>query len=307
MEEPYHEGELAVQTLTGTRDQAQRMSRSIHAGLPTPLTRFLATQRWMILGAADGTGDVWASFLTGEPGFVHTVEDRTIKVAGHPHDADPLHDIGLGVDATQVGALVIDFDRRMRARINGLLYRDDSELRIDVEQAYSNCMKYIQRREVTGTSAAAQVLRRSTADRLTARHAAWVRRADTAFIATATASRGADASHRGGAPGFLQCSADGRHVEFIDYRGNGMFNTLGNLVLDERAGLTVPDFETGAVLAMTGRARLKGGYVASEEARSVVFSVRRVVELAGALPFTFGPVEYSPFLPSAASSARPIA
>jgi predicted pyridoxine 5'-phosphate oxidase superfamily flavin-nucleotide-binding protein len=306
---PYHEGEKAVQARAGTRDQAHSMARTIKSGLPGVLARFLATQRWLVLGAADDEGYVWASFLTGEPGFVRAADDVTVAVIGHPAMTDPLHAIGLRRMDTPVGMLMIDFARRMRARINGQLHRSDRGLLIDVDQAYANCMKYIQRREVCGIDAARpHTVSRSVGDQLTPTQAELIRRADTAFIATGAGANGADASHRGGPPGFLSCSSDGARIEFVDYPGNGMFNTLGNLMLDERAGLTVLDFDAGAVLAVTGRARLTYHDASPESrdpARVVVFAVDRVVELCGALPFRFGPVEYSPLLPCGAPSASP--
>ncbi len=81
---------------------------------------------------------------------------------------------------------------------------------------------------------------------------AWIRRADTFFIATSHPEAGADASHRGGMPGFVRVEGD--RLVWPDYAGNAMFNTLGNIALHPRAGLVFPDFEAGATLQLTGRA-----------------------------------------------------
>jgi predicted pyridoxine 5'-phosphate oxidase superfamily flavin-nucleotide-binding protein len=58
-----------------------------------------------------------------------------------------------------------------------------------------------------------------------------IRRADTFFAATAHASRGTDASHRRGNPGFAKV-LDETTLRIPDYPGNSMFNTLGNLAVD---------------------------------------------------------------------------
>ena len=55
-----------------------------------------------------------------------------------------------------------------------------------------------------------------------------------------------DASHRGGQPGFVQVESD-RRLVFPDYAGNNHYNTIGNLVLDPRAGLLFVDFEQGSL------------------------------------------------------------
>ena len=90
------------------------------------------------------------------------------------------------------------------------------------------------------------------ADHLTGQDAALVRAADTMFIAT-TASAGTDVSHRGGSPSFIQITGPAT-VRFADYPGNSMFDTLGNLHLDQRAGLLIPDFGTGDLLHLSGSA-----------------------------------------------------
>ena len=300
MTSPYHEGEVAVQRHAGTVDQADAMVRTIRSCLPAPLMRFLAERRWIVMGGTDIDGSVWASLLVGEPGFVGAVNDTSVRVQGRPPIGDPLRDVGSRPAGQPTGLLAIDLGRRRRARINGLLHRTADQLVIDVEQVYANCMKYIQRRETIDNGN-----RRPTppvhtvCERMTSDHIAAVHAADTLFIATVARNHGADASHRGGPPGFLECSSDGTLIRFADYPGNGMFNTLGNLHLDGRAGLTVPCFDTGTVLQLSGSAAVTRD---SGDRRTVNFTVDRVVHCADALPFRFGPVEYSPFLPSAASS-----
>src|ERR1041384_5691157 len=86
---------------------------------------------------------------------------------------------------------------------------------------------------------------------LSRRQMEWISRADTFFIGSRHAEGGVDASHRGGQPGFVQC-IDERTLEFPDYAGNRMFQTLGNLVLDPTAGLLFVDFERGHTLQIAG-------------------------------------------------------
>ena len=81
----------------------------------------------------------------------------------------------------------------------------------------------------------------------------WIGRADTFFVASAHPEGGADASHRGGFPGFVRV-VDGRTLTWPDYDGNRMFNTLGNLVENPRAGLLFLDFENGRTLQLSGTA-----------------------------------------------------
>ena len=89
----------------------------------------------------------------------------------------------------------------------------------------------------------------------------WIASADTMFTASGYRGEGngtifgMDASHRGGAPGFIKVSSDTRLV-FPDYAGNNHFNTIGNLVMDPGIGLLFVDFDDGSVLQLTGRAHI---------------------------------------------------
>jgi len=85
-----------------------------------------------------------------------------------------------------------------------------------------------------------------------------VRNADTLFIASAAAD-GVDVSHRGGNPGFVRVTPDaaGRSVLTLpDFRGNFMFNTLGNIAARPQAGLLFVDYTSGDLLQLSGNAQI---------------------------------------------------
>jgi len=56
------------------------------------------------------------------------------------------------------------------------------------------------------------------------------------FLATANAEGYPDCSFKGGAPGFVQITAPDE-LAFPDYDGNGMFKSLGNVVVNPNVGL----------------------------------------------------------------------
>ena len=56
------------------------------------------------------------------------------------------------------------------------------------------------------------------------------------FIATADAQGRPDCSFKGGMPGFVQVTG-ANELAFPDYDGNGMFKSLGNLLLNQNVGL----------------------------------------------------------------------
>lgn len=285
----FHAGELAAQRSAGVAAAGARMARTIRSSMPTPLIGFLADQSWIHLSGADAAQRIWASTLLGDAGLIEVVDDTTLHLP-YPAADDPLRDL----DAeSEVGLLAIDLTRRRRARINGTVHPDTDGIRVHVDQCYANCPKYIQsrpHRPAVGTDPVVPTTRTDTAH-LTEADIELLDRADTAVLATIAPGFGADCSHRGGMPGFLQCSPDGTVIRFDDHPGNAMFNSLGNLELDDRAGLTVPDFDTGALLQITGRATVR---YATPDERTVEITVGHVVHRTGVLPWRYGPVEYSP-------------
>jgi predicted pyridoxine 5'-phosphate oxidase superfamily flavin-nucleotide-binding protein len=126
---------------------------------------------------------------------------------------------------------------------------------------------------------------------LDARQGAAIAAADTFFIASWHPAGGADASHRGGRPGFVEVR-DERTLEFPDYPGNNMFNTLGNLAGHPRAGLLFADFERGDLLQLTGRARVLG-----EHAVRIRIDVEEVRATPAGTSLRFELVESSPSNP----------
>jgi uncharacterized protein len=60
------------------------------------------------------------------------------------------------------------------------------------------------------------------------------------FLATADAEGRPDCSFKGGAPGFVTVTGSGE-IAFPDYDGNGMFKSLGNVLVNPHVGLLFID------------------------------------------------------------------
>jgi predicted pyridoxine 5'-phosphate oxidase superfamily flavin-nucleotide-binding protein len=257
----YHAGEIAVQNLAGAQSAAQRNGRIIRDALDPDAQQFIARQPMLIVGFAAPDGGVWCSLLAGAPGFAIALNERRVRLdlslAG-PHERDPWWDAIH--HPPHVGVLAIDLSARARLRINGRIARtDDDACELDVDAAYPNCPQYIQRRRLTHSAAEPSrpgAIDVGGADALTEALRRRIVAADTFFIASTHPQCGADASHRGGAPGFIRFIAPDT-LRIPDYRGNGMFNTLGNLQVDPRAGLLFIDYARARTLQLTGRAALR--------------------------------------------------
>ncbi|WP_406090995.1 pyridoxamine 5'-phosphate oxidase family protein [Kitasatospora purpeofusca] len=303
---PYHPGERAVQARTGRTDRADHSGRAVGSTVPAVAARFLTERRMLVVGAADADGRLWATQLSGPAGFLRAPDERTVTVAAHPAGADPL--AAALARPAEVGTVALDPAARRRMRVNGRSTPDGrGGLVIAAEQVYANCPKYIQRRHPLDRPGAGTPRRVAAGPLLSTAQQLLVSTADTFFVATTGPDGRTDASHRGGNPGFLRVLGPDR-LRWPDYAGNNMFMTLGNLEFDPRAGLLVPDWETGGALLVTGEARTDwsdpaaAGLPGAE--RVVDLTVTGVVELADATPLSWTEPEYSPANPP--SSARPV-
>ena len=73
------------------------------------------------------------------------------------------------------------------------------------------------------------------------------------MLATADAEGRPECSYKGGQPGFVRV-LDASCLAFPSYDGNGMFRSLGNVLVNPHVGLLFIDFESGRRLRVQGRA-----------------------------------------------------
>ena len=239
--------------------------------IPDVARAFLAAQPWIVLGAEDAGGRVWATVLYGPPGFITIPTPDSIAIAAQPLPGDPL----AGALNSPVGGLAIEPSTRRRMRLNGEAFTSGDGVTIALEQVFSNCPKYIATRAVDDAVASTNAPEPVRGGALDVRARELLAAADTAFVATRGLD-GLDASHRGGRPGFLQ-TPDAHSIVWPDYSGNNMFKTLGNIAADGAAGLTVVDPEDGTTLHVSGHAEF-------DESRTIRLTVDAVVRRDRAAP-----------------------
>ena len=303
---PFHDGEKALQAECGLAARMEETGRKvIRPFLPEQHRRFFAQLPFLLLGARDAGGQPWASVLAGAAGFITSPDEVTLAIAAFPGAGDPLAEhLAVG---QPVGLLGIEPHTRRRNRANGTLTaaQPGHGLTVKVGQSFGNCPKYINARvphfraELAALRPPPAVATPELAD-LAARIVA---AADTVFIASAyeaepaVAAHGVDVSHRGGRPGFVE-RLDPTTLRFPDYRGNFLFNTLGNLLREPRCGLLFLDFDTGALVHLAGRASILrdpaivGRYPGAE--RAVEFRIERVLFRARALPLDWAFLNAAP-------------
>lgn len=304
IDNPYHDGEQRVQDLVGERDIADLNSGGIGDRIVAPAYRFLSQLRFLVLGHADAQHGSEATVLFGPAGFLRADDDGAVLSIALDPMRDPQSDPVLSalVLGGRIGGLAIDLATRRRLRINGRVRSFDAhQLVLEVRESYANCPKYIQKRVVELDECPhADGAPAASGSDLGEPQRALIRSSDTLFVVSVHPEGDADASHRGGEPGFVQVEDDGTLV-IPDYAGNSMFNTLGNLATNPRAALLFWDFEAGRLLHLAGRATLHlNEHAAGDTAeRRWRFRTERWREQPLSIAVRLRLVERSPFNPPA--------
>jgi predicted pyridoxine 5'-phosphate oxidase superfamily flavin-nucleotide-binding protein len=251
---PFHEGELALQRATGEREMGARNGRIIGDRIVRNAGVFIGGQQLSAAATLDRDDRPWCSALVGPPGTFTVPDDtrvtleRAAAAVGDPLWENVTRD-------PRIGLLFIEPASRRRYRVNGRIADASADpLVVEVAEALANCPKYISRRTLAlqdGVETARSVASGTVApEGLGDDERRMIAAADMCFVASANPAGGLDASHRGGRPGFVEWR-DGT-LWVPDYPGNSMFNTLGNLSVNPRAGLLFVDFATSQTLQLTG-------------------------------------------------------
>lgn len=252
----FHPGELAMQRRAGAKAEAYRLRRMVEpAELDRGAAGFLSRQTFAALTGRDTSDRLWISPLIGPPGFLYVPTPDVLGIAATIAPGLPLETMPAG---QPVGVVVVDFPARRRLRINGTLSSiNDGHLLVAVEQAYGNCPQYIQARALSPRRSSTTASHAYRGSSLRREELQLVRSADTFFLGTTHPECGADASHRGGAPGFVR--AEPTSLWWPDYPGNNMFNSFGNVAVNPEAALLFFDFDRGRTLQLSGIAQIDWG------------------------------------------------
>ena len=298
---PFHAGEKAMQQRVGKADAMATIGRKvIRSYLPEQHRDFFAKLPFVVVGSVDEAGRPWASILPGSPGFMHSTTPTRVDIKATPITGDPLSSsLKLG---RPLGFLGIEIPTRRRNRLNAHITSvTENNFSVKVDQSFGNCPQYIQTRDFRQVDNVAAI--KTYFDKLNSDATSVISQADTFFVASAVNVKNTqnvesiDVSHRGGKSGFV--AVDGNTLTIPDYAGNNFFNTMGNFLLNPKAGLLFPNFETGDLLFLSGRVEILpehdprlNSFKGAE--RGWQFIIEQGLSIKNALPFRASLVEYSP-------------
>ena len=265
----FHQGELDVQALANESAIALRNGQVLSSNILPGAMPFINQQNMLVISSVDEAGLPWSSVLFGPPGFIQASSSSSLLLDATKMLVNKNDPLWKNISHNpKVGVLAIELSTRRRFRVNGHIQRisgselSNSQFEITVQQAYPNCPKFIQRRnlKIEPETQAEELPEPLTGTKIADQHKNIIRQSDSFFVSSSSLIKNSqehsvDASHRGGLPGFIKV-LEGNRLLIPDYQGNSMFNTLGNIHVYPKAGIIIIDFESARVLQLSGSAKI---------------------------------------------------
>lgn len=293
---PWSEGEEKMQKLL----QVPPQDNPTAAMLTPQASNMLQRAPLLAIGTLDSDLRPWTALWGGAPGFSEPlgggfVGTRTLvdgkfdpvvqALVGGKEKGEMLQPEG--GEGKMFSGLAIDLVTRKRVKIAGKMAaatlrhvdveterEEAAELPSDIpktqsqiqlvtkiEQSLGNCPKYLNQYLLKPALVTASI--HSSGPSLSKEARTLIDRADMFFLSTSRATTDMDTNHRGGPPGFIRTISP-TCIVYPEYSGNRLYQSLGNLQLNPRIGITVPDYETGDVLYTTGEAEILIGSAAAQ-------------------------------------------
>ncbi|KAI6362211.1 hypothetical protein MCOR25_006283 [Pyricularia grisea] len=332
----WSEGELAVQDLLRV---PTRPNPTAH-GLPIHYISRVQEAPLVAVGTLDADARPWTSIWAGEPGFVRAIAPNVVGMRslvdkandpvagvlfGDLADGEVFSDPDAAGGGRPMSALAIDLESRDRVKLAGRLVAGvrsagaadevgDVQLAMAVAESIGNCPKYLNKKGIRLHVPEPELV--SDALPLPVRALEILETADMFFMSTSDGGGDMDTNHRGGPPGLLRVVSNGEGdagvvLAYPEFSGNRFYSSLGNLHVNDKVGISVPDFGTGDVVYLTGNARLLVGETAARLLPRTKVAVRIEVKAAkvvrDGLPFRGEAGEFSPYNPSVRRLATEIA
>jgi hypothetical protein len=239
----YHAGQIAAQTEAGTRYVAQKLADWVG-----PVADFARGADLIVLATPDAAGGLRFTVISGSPSLISVFEQPDLLLGLPPAAAMNL------AMPIPCGGLAINLGLARRARINGTLQLGGSGPELRVTEAFTLCRKYM-----APSVAIEPALRVGPRMREpVAPDAPWlidlVARAETTFLGSLSPAGMPDVAHRGGKPGFLKYEPCARQLSWMEFVGDGVFKSAGNIRASKTMALLVTDLESGDGAALFGHA-----------------------------------------------------
>ncbi|KAF4977502.1 hypothetical protein FZEAL_5980 [Fusarium zealandicum] len=318
----FHQGERAMHQLL----KVPRQENPTSPGLPNRYGMRVVQSSLVALGTLDDNGQPWTTIWGGERGFARPVAENVLAFnSAVDTQHDPVFTAlwnSVSDEEVRQGAIVrpngdqgkpmaglsIDLETRDRVKLAGKMIAGATvdegkavQMAMAVTESLGNCPKYLNKKHIILNEMRPVLVSEGLP---LPEEAVDLIAAGDMFFMSSTNGETMDTNHRGGSPGFLRVITNQENrleLVYPEFSGNRLYQTLGNFKVNPLVGITIPDFNTGDVLYLSGTASVLVG----KEASSVMARSHLAVKLTltsarfvkSGLPFRGSLDEYSPYNP----------
>ena len=276
----YHAGEIEAQRRFDVADEAEKISEIVSNRISMGVRRIIESQSFFFFSAAAQDLQPECHFLSrmrsasGEAAPLLKVVDTKTLVFATATNADHCEWPRINTQSRGIGMIFVDFERHLRYRINGQARQSaDSSLfsnewphgerviEVAVAQSYTNCGARIANAndfslDSQATPTPAAFVNLPIQDCISTTLQEFIESRSFFFMATCTRGGECDCSYKGRNPldNHVARVIDDRTLVMPDYSGNNMFNTIGNILSNDRASLLFIDIQKGILNRINGRA-----------------------------------------------------
>jgi len=282
-------GQRQARTRWNTHESGAAFDCKKTAFLTPQAQEFIARQPFCVIAGPGPQNKIEGLLVMDRPGFVQTPDIYTcvLRLDSHLSTSAILQRLFQPSQAgavTQLGLFFIRHSTRERLCVQGTaepllsmaLYSQFSLpfksiwVHLRVQRAFFHCPKYI-RTHVPGLTASTAEnsqrawrldgLLNACRGSLSEEARAFIREQVLCFLCTADGNGQCAVNHRGGAPGFLVTlppdeTFPGGIILLPDYKGNGAFEAIGNILETGQAALIIPDYAAQLALSVSGSANV---------------------------------------------------
>ncbi|KAF4553012.1 Hypothetical protein D9617_8g050250 [Elsinoe fawcettii] len=320
----WHEGEQQMHR----RLRVPEMDNPATPGLSPQLAAALPRMPLLAIGTLDKDDRPWTTLWGGEKGLSQSLGGGMMGVRTPvPSELDPVVEILVGGKADGevvkeegqgrlISGLIIDLETRKRVKLAGRMIagalaaqENDNEnvhegllqLVVKVDESLGNCPKYLNKKAISPAHPAPRLI--SDTPTLHPKAVDLIHKSDLFFLSTTHSQFDMDTNHRGGPPGFVRIltNKDKAVIVYPEYSGNRLYQSLGNMMTNPKAGICFPDFATGDCLYVTGTTEILVGKDAASVIAKSNLAVKVTVDSArfieAILPLRGTAGEASPYNP----------
>jgi len=296
-------GQQEARTRWGTHVSGAEFDKKKSTFLTPQARSFIAEQVFCVIAGLGKHDEIRSLMVIDMPGFVQTLDQQTCLLPleqqlATSHLVQGLRSFHMAGHRARLSLCFIRHTTRERLCVHGdaELLSDTTNrlwLRLHVTQAFFHCPKYIHT-QVPGLTAIEEqplkhkqrtMLEDCSSVHLSAEIRTFIAQQAHCFLCTVDQDGQSAVNHRGGAPGFLVTrspdnASPGGIILLPDYKGNGAFEAIGNVLETGQAALLLPCFEHHIALSITAKSYVLEPGDISSALRQQLPAAQRIIALS---------------------------